>query len=98
MVLIWIRPSFELVDHGGDQSSPARLMRRPQPATSVAVEVLVEEDVIAEIGVLSHLLRVTEKRPAAVRSRHEDAQETPRQLVGHLAERQHLARAGRALD
>src|SRR5437879_7739610 len=93
-----IRPSLELVDHGGDQSSPARLVRRAQPATGVAVEVLVEEDVIAEVGILPHLLRGAEERPAAVRPRHEDTQETPGQLVGHLAERQQLPRAGRALD
>src|SRR3989475_5611938 len=98
VVLMRIRPSLELVDHGGDQSSPARLVRRAQPPAGVAVEVLVEEDVIAEVGVLPHLLRGAEERPAAVRPRHEDTQETPGQLVGHLAERQQLPRAGRALD
>src|SRR5437867_912507 len=92
------RPSLELVDHGGDQSSPARLVRRAQSATGVAVEVFVEEDVIAEVGILPHLLRGADERPAAVRPRHEDTQETPGQLVGHLAERQQLPRAGRALD
>src|SRR2546427_3294536 len=98
MVLMRNRPSLELVDHGGDQSSPPRLVRRAQPATGVAVEVLVEEDVIAEVRILPHLLRGAEKRPAAVRPRHEDPQETPGQFVGYLAERQQLPRAGRALN
>src|SRR2546427_8256826 len=60
MVLMRNRPSLELVDHGGDQSSPPRLVRRAQPATGVAVEVLVEEDVIAEVRILPHLLRGAE--------------------------------------
>lgn len=46
--------STGVLDDFGDQTRPASLMRCANSAARVAVKVLVEEDVIAEIGIMVH--------------------------------------------
>src|SRR5690348_8886423 len=56
----------EHVQDPRDDSGPARLVTRPEPGAVVAVEVLVEEQVIAPVRVVLELLRSAEHRAAAV--------------------------------
>ena len=52
----------------GDEAGPAGLMRRADAAAGVAVEVLVEQQVVAEVRVGLQLGALAE-RPAAGRAR-----------------------------
>ena len=54
--LFRIQESEEL-DQPGDHSCPACLVARAKPGSIVAVEVFVEEDVVAPVGVSLELLR-----------------------------------------
>src|SRR5262245_58972311 len=56
----------------GDQAGPPGLMRRPDAAPGVAVEVLVKEQVVAEERVRLQLLLTAEHRPSAVAAAQED--------------------------
>ncbi|MEI2691724.1 MAG: hypothetical protein V9H69_19305 [Anaerolineae bacterium] len=72
----------------------------PTPRAVVAVEVLVEQHVVAPVRIVLEAVRCR-RRPAAgpCASRQENAGRGGwRQLVGHLAQRDQLPGAGRALD
>ena len=71
----------------GYQACPAGLVRRAHAATAVAVEVLVEECVVAEMRITRQLVVLVEDRPPATFVGQEDARQAPRQLVGNLVER-----------
>src|SRR4051794_6631641 len=86
-----------LLDQLGDEAGPAGLVARAQARTVVAVEVLVEEQMVAPVRVDLDFLRPAEDRPPALLVAQEDADQPPGELVGDLIEAEELARAGRAL-
>src|SRR5215813_8807432 len=88
----------ELCDHVGDQPAPTCLVRSPEPATSLAVEVFEEQDVVLEVRVRLHLLVAAEDRPSAVLIAAEDVREAIPQLVRDLLQRQLSSGADRTLD
>ena len=62
-----IQDAVEL-DELGDESGPARLVTGAQPGAVVAVEVLVEEDVVAPMRIgLELLAAAVDRAPAADR-------------------------------
>src|SRR5579862_2394505 len=82
----------------GYQSRPAGLMGGPDAAAAVAVEVFVEQDVIAEMRVALHARVVRIHRAGAALVREEDSGEAAGELVGDFIETDEAARAARALD
>src|SRR5262249_48056058 len=82
----------------GDQPGPSGLVRSSDSTPRIAVEVLVEVQVVAELAIplqlriervhLSHTLGVLQ----------EDSRETVRQFLRHLTEREETARPRRTLD
>ena len=42
---------MELADHLGDKGGPASLMAGPHAGAIVAVEVLIENDLVAPVGI-----------------------------------------------
>src|SRR4029077_5376521 len=73
-------------------------MRCANTATVVAVEVLVEEDVVPEMWVVLHFFAVVEDRASGGLILEENACEASGELVRDLTAGQIFSRAGRALD
>src|SRR6185503_10518241 len=73
-------------------------MRSAAAAAVVAVEVLVEQDVVLEVGIRLKFLVAAEDGAPPVRSAPEELEQAAAQLVGDLLERQHDAGSGRAFD
>ena len=71
-----------LLQQLGHQSRPARLMAGAQPGAIVAVEILVEQNVIAEMRIGLKFLRAAKYRPAAMLVAQEKTREPARQLRG----------------
>src|SRR5258708_30557242 len=69
-----------------DQGCPTRLMARAQPGRGVPVEILMEQDVVAEIRVGLKLFVAAENRPPAICATDEDARQPARQLRRGVAE------------
>src|SRR5437879_6591605 len=84
------RPRFgllaALLQELGDEARPARLVARAHAGTVVAVEVFVEENQVAPVGVPLERFRPAEDRPAPVFAAQEDPGEPPRELAGDLPE------------
>src|SRR6266545_3268925 len=75
-----------LLEKLGDEPRPAGLVAGADAGTVVAVKVLVEGNQAAPVRVSLEDLRPAVDRPAAIRSRQEDAREPPRQLGPDLPE------------
>src|SRR5215469_7759158 len=60
------------VERAGDETRPSSLMAGSQARTIVAVEIFVEEDVVAPVRILLELLRCSVHRPLAVRIAREE--------------------------
>src|SRR5205085_5067806 len=80
------------------QPGPAGLVRRTDTAARVAVEVLIEEDVVPEVRVGVSALIEAVDRSASVRICKEQPSQTAGDLVGNLVEGREVPRARRALD
>src|SRR5450631_2845647 len=80
----------------GDQRGPPRLVRGPDPASGVAVKILVERDAVLVMGVRLQLGLVTQHGPLAVGVLQENARQAMRQLGGDLLDREIAARSRRA--
>ncbi len=90
-------PTFSLLKQLRHDGSPTRLMAGTDASARIAVEVLVEQWVVAPMWVgLKGLVRA-EHRAAPVLSTQEDVRESARELIGDLPERQLVARTGGAL-
>src|SRR6478609_1449119 len=89
---------MQLGDHVGDQGAPARLVRRPQPTAGIAVEVLVEEEVVLEVWIGLKLLVAAEDGTPPVLVAPEDADHAAAKLVSDLLQRPFLAGPDRAFD
>ena len=85
-------------DGVGDDPGPAGLMRSAQAGAVVAVEVLVEDQVVLPRRVVLEPLDPAEAGPPAVGADQEDGDEALAQVLGDLAQRQLVARAGRVFD
>src|SRR5271166_6599640 len=88
----------ENLDQLGDDAGPAGLMAGAKARSGVAVEVLVEENMISPVRIGLELIRVGEGGTAAILVAKEDPRQAIRQLFAHLEEVHHPARSGRALD
>src|SRR5918996_5950678 len=70
-----------------DQAGPAGLMGRADAAARVAVEVLVEQYVVAEVRIALQLRVLAEPRPHAAFVLEEQPLQPRRDLVGDLVDR-----------
>src|SRR5215469_12351620 len=86
------------LDQTRNQSGPAGLMARAEARTVVAVEVLVEEDVVAPVRVGLKLLRAAVDSTTALGVTQEDALEARGQLAAHLEEIHEFSGARGTLD
>ena len=68
-------------DDVGDQAGPAGLVRRAQPGAVVAVEVLVEHQVVLPRRVVLQALDPAEARPPPVGADQEDRDQPLAQVV-----------------
>src|SRR2546421_887849 len=98
--IFWFtRISFSaLLEELRDQPRPSRLVVRAHARAVVAVEVLVEQEVVAEVRIALQLLGLAEGRPAAVLIEKEDGGEAAGDLGRHLSERHLPARTGGKFD
>src|SRR6187549_2184723 len=85
-------------DHVGDDPCPARLVTRSQPGAVVAVEVLVEEDVVLPGRIALELVDPAVTGPASVLADEEERDEPPAEVLADLRERSTLAGACRVLE
>src|ERR1700739_2785205 len=69
-----------------DQTRPAGLMCRADAPPGVAVEVFIEEYVVAEVRVVEGALAQAMDRPTAVRIREEQPCQARGEIVGHLVD------------
>ena len=81
-----------------DEAGPARLMRGTDAAAGVAVEVFVEEHVIAKMRVLLQSRVMCEHRAVASLIREKDPCEAHGELVRHFVDRHEMTRTGRTLN
>jgi hypothetical protein len=56
-------------------------MRRPDATARVAMKVLVEQDVVAEVRIAGEFGVIFEHRPLAIRPLQEKARQTTRQFL-----------------
>src|SRR5262245_6627242 len=92
------RTGGEQVHAAGDDPGPAGLMARAEPGAVVAVEVLVEQDEIAPVGVLLELRAPSVYRPPPILASQEDAGQPARDLLGNLVQVHEPSGARGALD
>src|SRR4029453_17355029 len=85
-----------LLDELGHQPGPARLVVGPDAGAVVAVEVLVEEDEVAPVGIALEAFGRSVDGAPAVAATQEQVGEAPRQLGAHLPQVQQPTGAGRA--
>src|ERR1700758_3486237 len=82
-----------------DQTGPPGLMRGADAAAAVAVKVLIEKNVVAEVWIVLPPCRVMSvERAAPARITQENAREPHGELVGNLIECQEASGAGGAFD
>src|SRR5260221_13422388 len=81
-----------------DQARPPGLMRGPKALAGVAIEILVKEQVVAEMHIALELRAPAENRPLAIVLAREEPSDSPRDLVGDTRDRHVAARSGRAFD
>src|SRR5215471_14576244 len=82
----------------GNDASPPGLVACPQSGTVVAVEILVELNVITPMGILLKFLYTPIHRPSTVLPLPEDVGQAARDFLGDLIEVHLSAGVGRALD
>jgi hypothetical protein len=70
-----------------NQSGPARLVRCSDAAAVLAVEILVEKNVIAKVGVILHLVAVVENWAPAGLVFKKNPRQTTGEFVGNFADR-----------
>src|SRR5262245_55286330 len=82
-----------LLQQLGHQARPAGLVAGPDASAVVPVEVLVEQEPVAPVGILLELLGAAEDRTATGAVAQEDSGEAPGELGGRLPEIDLVARA-----
>src|SRR5215470_5035262 len=86
------------LDEPGDQPGPSGLMARAETRAVVAVEVLVEQDVITPVRVRLELLRAAIDGAPALGVPQEDARQARGELAAYLEQVHEFPGAGGALD
>src|SRR5215472_8683270 len=86
-------PTFSLLQQLCHHSSPTSLVAGTYAPACITMEVLVEQQVVAEVGVGLKCLVFAEDRAASMPVTQEDVREPTRELIGDLPERELLARA-----
>src|SRR5215216_5613092 len=86
------------MNESGDHPGPTGLMACPYPGAVVAVEVLVEQQIVSPQRIGLELLGFPEHGAPTVGPESEDTLEPARDLAGDLEQGHHPARAGGALD
>src|SRR5689334_16503556 len=71
-----------------DQSGPSRLVRRPYSSARVAIEVLIEVEIVAELAILLELRIKRVHLSHAIRVLQEDPCEPIRQVFRDLIDRE----------
>lgn len=84
-----------LLKEFGYQGGPARLMARSEAFARVAVEIFVEENQIAPVGIGAKLRRGPVDRAVAFRVPQENSCQAMRDFRGNLGKREHFAGARR---
>src|SRR5262245_44020124 len=92
-----VQQAIELDDFGHD-AGPAGLVAGAEPGAVVAVEILIEQNVIAPVRVGLELLRAAVHRPPPVLVAQEHPAEPLADLFGDLVEIHHVPGAGGTLD
>src|SRR5262245_29271388 len=80
----------EELDAHGHESRPAGLMAGPRSGAVITMKVLIEEEVVAPMGVGLKLLGPPVDGPATAFITQKDAREPRCDLTGYLEEGQHL--------
>ena len=80
-----------LLDQAGDQPRPARLVAGTEADAAVAMEVLMEQDQIAPVGVLLEDRAMGIDGALSSLPRQEQGDQAPPQLLGHLLQREEPA-------
>ena len=88
----------EQLHQARDEPRPAGLVAGAEARAVVAVEVFVEQDVVAPVRVVLELGDPAIDRPAPLVVAQEDARKPRRELLRHLEQVHHAARTGRAFD
>ena len=81
-----------------DQARPAGLVRRPAATASVAVEVFVKLEVVAEVGIVLNKVAVARSRAAPLGVAQKQAREAVREFRRGLVDGDILAGSGGAFD
>src|ERR1700730_5799826 len=87
-----------LLDKVGDQSGPAGLVGCAAAAAVVAVEILVEQNVVLEMGIDLKLFVGAKNRAPSVRTPQKNPEDPTTQLVGNFIETHHGPGSGRAFE
>ena len=69
-----------------DQTGPSGLMGRADAASAITVEILIKQDVVAEVGVPLLDAAVAEHRSVPVSAAEKETGQPVRQLLGDLAQ------------
>src|SRR6187549_3857590 len=80
------RPFDQVCHHCG----PASLVTGANSGAIVAMEVFIEEKVVAPVRVFLHHFGAAENRTATIRATPKKGDETIREVIGYLVERQLL--------
>src|SRR6516225_10446188 len=86
------------LDKQGDNTGPTRLVTGPDAGAIVAMEVLVEQEIVPPVRISLEFSGAAKNRPAAAPVLQEDAGQAIGDLVRHLVQVHDIARTGRALD
>src|SRR5215208_558379 len=88
---VWSGSSKSLRDKVGNKSGPAGLVRSAASAAIVAVEVLVEKDVILKVRIGLKFFIGSEDRTSPVGTTEKELYKAATQLIGDLVESHHHA-------
>src|SRR5262249_52834825 len=92
------RDGREEMHEPGDGPGPSRLVTGAETGPVVAVEILVEQDAIAPVGILLELPSSPIDRPSAVLVLQKGVGQPPSDLLGYLIQVHLPSRAGGTLD
>src|SRR5207253_1679916 len=98
LALLWDVVFAALLQRLGDQSGPARLVTCPDATAVVAMEIFVEQNEIAPVGVVLELVGLPVDRAATGGVAQEDRVQPAREFRCNLAQGHPLARTSRKLD
>src|SRR5436190_8993455 len=85
-------------DQRRHQTGPSRLVARAETGAIVAVEVLVEQQMVAPVRIGLKRLRAAEHRPPSILVANEDVGNAPGNVFGDVEQVHPAAGTGRALD